>query len=69
MALRRDLPAELKEKVKNFILSYDNAAYYKGVMGAADKRCLLYTSQMKAIFLQISSSLAVLPVIIPMAGK
>ena len=38
MALRRDLPAELKEKVKNFILSYDNAAYYKGVMGAEDKR-------------------------------
>lgn len=38
MALRRDLPAEVKEKVKNFILSYDNAAYYKGVMGAEDKR-------------------------------
>lgn len=38
MALRRDLPAEVKEKVKNFILSYDNAAYYKRVMGAEDKR-------------------------------
>ena len=38
MALRRELPAEVKEKVKNFILSYDNAAYYKGVMGAEDKR-------------------------------
>ena len=24
--------------IKNFILSYDNAAYYKGVMGAEDKR-------------------------------
>ena len=38
MALRKDLPADVKEKVKKFILSYDNPAYYKGVMGAEDKR-------------------------------
>ena len=35
---KQDLPEEVKKKVKNFILSYDNAAYYKGVMGAEDKR-------------------------------
>ena len=38
MAIRKDLPADVKEKVKQFVLSYDNAAYYKGVMGAEDKR-------------------------------
>lgn len=34
MAIRKDLPQDIKDKVKNFILTYQNKAYFENVIGA-----------------------------------
>ncbi len=38
MAIRKDLPQELKDKVKDFLLSYDNEKYFEDVIGSKDAR-------------------------------
>lgn len=38
MAIRGDLPVELKDKVKKFILSYDNEEYFEKVVGTKGSR-------------------------------
>lgn len=38
IGIRSDLPEDIKAKVKEFLLSYDNPAYFEGLMGMPDAK-------------------------------